>query len=429
MKLARFLSKIIPNFEVYDVKEWLKDGHIDIYLEATEEHKMLCQRCLTPLSGYHSRYPVQLQHLPIFNFKTILHLQRRKGHCPNCKKIRSERFDFISAETPHQTEEFSWWLGRLCEVTTIKKASDFSNINEMTLWRTDFKRMKRLFQYYKIPDVKRISIDEVYAQKYRKGFRTKSRADCFLTVICDLDTRRVVWVSDGRSKEALGEFFKYYGEDRCKKIQVVVADQFDGYKTATEEYCPSAIFVWDRFHLVQSMETAVDETRKEIFHELSWEQETKKLARGKWKYIFLQRANRRTKEDSEHMEEIFKRNEKFLKLELIKEKFLTFFECTDELQGEFALSDIESWIKLCKFKTLEKWLNNLKSGWSTLRNWFKARVTTSLSEGHNNVIKTLKRRGYGYKNMSYFKLKILQTCGYLNSKHIPMNFQQLQQIC
>jgi hypothetical protein len=37
----------------------------------------------------------------------------------------------------------------------------------------------------------------------------------------------------------------------------------------------------------------------------------------------------------------------------------------------------------------------------------------------NNVIKALKRRAYGYRNMEYFRLKILQQCGYLNSRHIP----------
>lgn len=429
MNVSRFITKIIPNYEVYDVKEWLEKLKIDIYVRASDKHEMRCCRCSTPLEGYHSRYPIKLQHLPLFNFETFIHLQRCKGYCSKCKKHRSEQLDFISDETPHQTAEYSWWLGRLCEITTIKQASKFCNMSEMTLWRTDFKRMKKLFQFYKIPKVKRISVDEVYAQKYRKGFRHRSRADCFFTVICDLDTRRVIWVSEGRSQMALAEFFQCYGEDGCKEIEVVVADQFEGYKTASEAYCPKATFVWDRFHLVQNMEEAINETRKEIYNELPRESETKRLARGKWKYVFLQRANRRSPEDREHMEEVFMRNEKFLKLELIKEKFLTFFECETDLQGEFALSDIESWIKISQFTTLQKWFDNLKVGWKTLKNWFKARLTTSLSEGHNNVIKTLKRRAYGYKNMSYFKLKILQTCGYLNSKYIPMNFQQLQQIC
>jgi len=33
-----------------------------------------------------------------------------------------------------------------------------------------------------------------------------------------------------------------------------------------------------------------------------------------------------------------------------------------------------------------------------------------------------ERRGFGYRNMPYFKLKILQVCGFLNSGYVPMSF-------
>ena len=44
----------------------------------------------------------------------------------------------------------------------------------------------------------------------------------------------------------------------------------------------------------------------------------------------------------------------------------------------------------------------------------------ALSEGINSVIKMLKRRAFGYRNMEYFRLKIMQVCGYLNSRYVPV---------
>ncbi len=428
MKLPRFLKKLIPGFEIFEVKEWLNKGYIELYFKPTSD-EMHCCRCQSKLTSFHGSYPLTLNHLPIFNFKTFIKLKRRKGHCPQCKKIRSEHLDCIAPETPHYTHEYSWWLGRLCEFSPVSKAAKFAQINEMTLWRMDFERMRRMFQHYKMPKVRRISVDEVYAQKFRKGFRNKGRDKCFFTIVCDLDSRRVIWVSESRSKEALDEFYKIIGPERCSEIEVVVGDQHDAYKASTEEFCLNATFVWDRFHLVQAMERAIDETRKELHNDLTWDHENKRLTRGKWKYVFLQRADKRSKEDQLHIDEVCKRNDKFFKLELIKEKFLTFFDCKNELNGEIALIDIGTWIKQCGFSILKKWHENLVSGWKTLKNWFKYRVTTSLSEGQNNVIKTLKRKAYGYKNMAYFKLKILQVCGFLNSNYIDMNFQQLQQKC
>ena len=66
-----------------------------------------------------------------------------------------------------------------------------------------------------------------------------------------------------------------------------------------------------------------------------------------------------------------------------------------------------------------QWYRNFEKGWERIKNYFQYRVTSALSEGHNNVIKMLKRRAFGYRNMEYFRLKIMQVCGYLNSRYIP----------
>jgi transposase len=237
----------------------------------------------------------------------------------------------------------------------------------------------------------------------------------------------VIWVSESRSQSALDEFYKVIGPERCDQIEVVVGDQHDAYKASTEEFCKNAVFVWDRFHLVQTMEMAVDETRKELHSELR-DLETKRLTRGKWKYIFLQKNERRSLKDREHLEEVFRRNEKFAKLDMIKERFLTFFDAKDAYEGDAILADIGIWLNQSSFTTMRKWFDNLMKGWKTLKNWFKFRVTSSLSEGQNNVIKTLKKKAYGYRNMAYFKLKILQVCGFLNSNYISMDFQRVQQM-
>ncbi|MBK8755295.1 MAG: transposase [Candidatus Competibacteraceae bacterium] len=41
------------------------------------------------------------------------------------------------------------------------------------------------------------------------------------------------------------------------------------------------------------------------------------------------------------------------------------------------------------------------------RNYFTHRFTTSIIEGINNSIKTVKRMGYGFRNFSNFKQRVL----------------------
>jgi len=49
-------------------------------------------------------------------------------------------------------------------------------------------------------------------------------------------------------------------------------------------------------------------------------------------------------------------------------------------------------------------------------NYFICKITTAISEGLNNKIKRLKRMAYGYKDVTYFLLKIHQHCGLLNPR-------------
>jgi transposase len=97
---------------------------------------------------------------------------------------------------------------------------------------------------------------------------------------------------------------------------------------------------------------------------------------------------------------------------------LTYFDSRDIGEARGVWSEVGSWIHETGVKHLHRWWWNLESRYEQLTNYFRFRVTSALSEGVNNVIKTLKRRAYGYRNMEYFRLKIMQTCGYLNSRFI-----------
>ena len=51
-------------------------------------------------------------------------------------------------------------------------------------------------------------------------------------------------------------------------------------------------------------------------------------------------------------------------------------------------------------------------------NYKKVSLHMLFDEGINRVIKSLKWQAYGYKDMLYFSLKILQKVGYLNHRYI-----------
>jgi transposase len=427
MGIPRFLQ--FEGYEITDVQTTTRDHKVFVHLKPRHDKHVCCRRCQKPLSKLTSKHPLTLKDLPLRGFETILKLWRRKGWCDQCKKTRSEHIAFLSKESPHFTQDYTWWLGTMCEFSPVSRVAEMVKEQNMTVRRIDLKRMQQMLKKYKIPDVTHIAVDEVYARKKSK-YKDENRNERFFTVISDLNTRRVIWVSESRSKKALDEFFKILGKSACERIQVVAIDQHDDYAKSVREHCKKAKIVWDKFHLMQTFGEALNEVRKSLHDRLDKSQgDLQRLTRGKYRFLFLKNTAKRSQVEKDHIDDVVRQNEDFSALEIIKEGMISFFDSLDLATAKERLTQIGKWIdqkivadmmkgEIPAFRPLETWYKNISGGWETLKNYFEFRVTSALAEGINNVIKALKRRAFGYRNMDYFRLKIMQVCGYLNSRYI-----------
>jgi transposase len=387
-----------------------------VYLERDDSKPFLCGICGTPMQSIRGKQRRSIEDLRMAEKRTYVTFTQLKGKCPNCRKVRLESNDFISHETPHLTRRYSFLLGRLCEISQTARVAELMGHSKMTTWRTDLERMERFFKSYTLPkQLTHLSVDEVYAKATRE--EGENRNDLFFTVITDLSSRKVIWVQQSRRKSALDAFFQVLGHEGCAKIEVVATDQHEDYARSIAENCPNAIQVLDRFHLVKAFEEAVNETRIRLYKMLP-QSAVKTLARPKFRFVFLKADSKRSPDEKQHMEKVMKDNKAFINLELIKERLLTLFNQTTESEARDVFMELRTWIYEAGFPELKNWWHRLDNSWDTVQNYFLCKVTTALSEGVNNVIKSIKRASFGFRNMKYFKLKIMQRCGFLNSEYM-----------
>jgi len=107
-------------------------------------------------------------------------------------------------------------------------------------------------------------------------------------------------------------------------IEVVATDQHEGYAASVKQYCQNATLVWDKFHLMQNFEEAVNKVRMKLHEEQTKGSELKRLSRGQFRFIFLKRAHTRTKFEQQHIDSVLELNHEFARLEIIKERMLIF---------------------------------------------------------------------------------------------------------
>lgn len=403
-------------FDVEDVKEFRNEQRLEIWLKKCDGKVHLCSHCGGKLGHQEGRYIVRAQHLKVCSWQLQVCFWREKRWCERCKKTRSELVEFLCPKSPHVTLELSWWIHRLSEISTVLQVSNLESLDKMLCYKIDHYILKRLLQGYKIPKVTHIAVDEVYARSRKQKKKHETRDDLFMTVIVDIHTHKVIWVADSRRKEALDEFFKILGEEACKEIKVVATDQHEGYSASVNEYCPNAVVVLDRFHLVQNFNEALNEDRKAELNNIDPEGQMGDLMNGKYRYIFLTKAQNRTKKDQKHIATVTRLNKKMAQLEIIKEHFHRMFDAPDVDTARVMLAEIYQWTMDIHAKNIFNWILNILKD-IRFWNYFENRFSSGVVEGINRAIKTLKWQAYGYKNMDYFKVKILQKVGYLNSKH------------
>ena len=101
-------------------------------------------------------------------------------------------------------------------------------------------------------------------------------------------------------------------------------------------------------------------------------------------------------------------NRRLARAYVLREDFEGFYECQDV---EEASRFLTAWTARCARSGLEPFIRLAQRlrRWSTgILAYFRHRITNAVSEGLNNKIKVLKRRAYGFHDLRYFMLKILE---------------------
>jgi transposase len=293
---------------------------------------------------------------------------------------------------------------------TVADVARLYDLDYGVVYKIDHEVLLRLIQKREIPDPINIAVDE-------KSFRKRHN---YVTIVTDTDTSDVIWVSKGNTQESLDEFFKAIGPERCQKIKTVSKDLHKAYIASCLKYIPHATEVADPFHVVKRLNQAIDECRKEL-------SVGSRLKVNKRKTIDNMQWVLRYKQENmkaghlESLEELEKINKPLFKAYLHKETFFDFFEFKPSEISE-AKNFLIKWtmdaVKI-GLNGLYEFAKYIMTHQRVLLNIVRTQRNSAISEGINRKISVIKNMAYGYRNIQYFMLKILQRCGVLGSLWEP----------
>jgi len=273
--------------------------------------------------------------------------------------------------------------------------SDVSLLTQMSWERVKAivkTHLEKDFTHIRLKELAYLAIDEIYVGKRQR----------FYTLVIDLESGRIVWIGKGRGAACLQGFWRKLRASHAR-IQAVATDMSAAYWSAVLHNLPQAALVFDRFHIAKLANEKIDELRRALVREADLLQ--KPVIKGV-RYLLLSRKAHLQPAQLPALEEALKFNEPLSKAYYLKEELAQLWEQPSYHWMKFFLQDwcrraLESGI--VQMISLAKTLHAHARG---ILNYWRHPITTAKMEGTNNKIKTLTRKAYGYRDESFFMLKL-----------------------
>lgn len=354
-----------------------------------------CPACKSKQVTRRGLYFRKLRSLPIGRKPIWLLIEVPRVWCSDCKCLRRISLDIAEPRRSY-TRAFARHVLELTKLMTLKDVAMFLGIGWDCVKDILKRNLARRFARPALRQVRYLSIDEI---SVRKGHR-------YLTLVMDLDSGAVLFVGDGKGAKALEPFWAMLRRSRAR-VQAVATDMSAASIGAVLENLPGIPLVFDHFHVVKLMNEALTQVRRGLHHELEDVLGKKVLKGSRW--ILLKNPENLSAEHDEAamLQEALKLNEPLSTAYYMKEDLRQFWNQPDK---ETARAVIDSWIERAQSSGighLVRMGNTIAGCKFGILNWYDHPLSSGRMEGTNNKIKVLKRMAYGYRDMDFFKLRIL----------------------
>jgi transposase len=265
-----------PGYRVYRHEINEKAKTLRLWVRRKRGNRVLrCPSCGRRVHDIHEVYQREVRDLPCFEFQTTVIIELYRIRCPNCG-VKAEKVEPLPSKAPY-SKRFEDAVGQACESAAARQIARRMGLAESTVRAIDLRYLERWEAQRRTPPLRQMGVDEIY-----KGKKGK-----FLTVVCNLETGEPLWFGKERKKETLDDFFRSQLVSRQRKrIEAACVDMWDPFRKSIEQWAPQCKIVYDKFHVLQHANDAIDEVRKAEFFRQG--PKKRRLIKGK-KWLLLSR--------------------------------------------------------------------------------------------------------------------------------------------
>jgi transposase len=333
-------------------------------------------------------------------FQTFLHARPQRVDCPE-HGVRQARLPWAE---PHSrfTLLFERFAIDVLRQTNTQAARAILGISWDEAWHLAERAVQRGMARKPARIVPLIGVDEKSAGKGQRNY---------ITIISDLEGSTVEEVTYGRDSASLETYFNSLSEEQLAGIEAVSMDMSKSYISASCKKLANGRdkIVFDRYHLMQHVNKAVDTVRK---------QEHKALGAGSsltgTKYVWLYAYENLPDKYRETLWNLRACDLKTARAWAIKENIRHLWCYKSRTWAEKYWKKWYFWATHSRLEPIKRAAKTLKEHHYGIMNFFKHRISNGPAEGINSRIETLWKSACGFRNKVRFRTVILFHLGGLD---------------
>ena len=351
----------------------------------------VCGSCHVIRKGKKER---KFRSVPIGGKAVWIVLEIQRVLCLSCKLVRQTKVKFAEARRSY-TKSFERYALELCRHMTIVDVARHLGVSWDVIKDIQKRYLKKRFSKPKLNKLKLLAIDEISIGKGHK----------YLTIVLDLKSGAVVFVGDGKGADALEPFWKRIKRFKSR-IKAVAIDMSPAYISAVSTNLPDASIVFDHFHIMKLYNDKLSELRRKVYQTAT--KFEKNVIKGT-RWLLLKNAENLDDKhnEKERLEAALELNKPLAIAYYMKEELRRLWMQKDKKQAEAYLYEWIERANASKIPILMKIGITLGVHRTGILAYYDYPISTGPLEGTNNKIKTMKRQAYGFRDIEFFKLKIM----------------------
>lgn len=316
-----------------------------------------------------------------------------QGYCRPCGRYETVRplgiveQHLATLRLMRQVSLLCRWLPvqRVCEVVAVTPASAY---------RYDRYILQTELPAPRLDGLEALLIDEKHLGKAG-----------FVTLVLNARSGELLWLAEGRGKDALKGFFAKLTAGQKESIAAVGIDRSGAYRAAVEAHLPQADIVFDKFHLISNLGEVIDRVRRRT--QAQADAEGRAFLKGQ-RYNLLRNPENLSTDGRRQLDTLLAANRDLSVAYLLKDAFpqvwtYTYRKCADRrLTGWIAMAAKSGVAELKRFA------NGLSKAKEQILNFCQHRITSARIEAFNTIVSRVIHKACGVANLDFLFLKLRQ---------------------